>query len=240
MNRRLIGLLVSLALATVGTIVLVGYVRSAEARALEGEQLVEVLVVTDRIEAGTTAADVAGSVRAEEVPAKVRAAGALGDTADLRALEGLVADVDLLPGEQLLRDRFVAPAVVQRGDVPAGLLEVTLSLATERALGGRVSPGETVGVVGSFTDSQGTATTRIILHKVVVTAVQLGVGTTDDIDDENAEFPNSNVLVTLAVDALSAERLVFAAEHGRVWLTSEPLDAPETDSGVQTYETVMS
>ena len=239
MNRRVIGLLASVALAAVGTLVLVVYVRSAEARALEGERLVEVLVVAEPIEAGTRAADATDAVIRQEVPAKVRVDGAVDD---LDQLEGLVAAIDLLPGEQLVRDRFVAPNVAQRGSVPPGLLEVTLSLDAARALGGRLITGDTVGVVGSFEGVEGSAVTSFILHKVLVTAVQLDVNSADSVEDEDEEtvFPNGNLLVTLAVDAPSAERLVFTAEHGTVWLTSEPTDAPESGTEVQTYGTVMS
>jgi pilus assembly protein CpaB len=238
MNRRVIGLIASVALAAIGTIVLVSYVRSAEARALDDEQLTSVLVVTDPIESGTKAKDITGAVRSVDVPKKVRALGAVDD---LATLTGLVADVDLLPGEQVVRDRFVEPSVAQRGDVPPGMHEVTLSLDVERALGGRLVPNETVGVVASFTDAQGAASSHLILHKALVTSMQLDVNASDEIDEdeEDSVFANNKVLVTLALSPEDVERLVFAAEHGHVWLSSEPADAPVSGTGVQTYQSVM-
>jgi hypothetical protein len=41
------------------------------------------------------------------------------------------------------------------------------------------------------------------------------------------------VFVTLALDAPSVEKVVFAAEHGRVWLALEPKDANEGGTKVQ-------
>ena len=102
--RRLIAIIVALALAGAGTFFLVAYVRGAEDRALAGEVVVDVLVADAEIAAGTPAEELAGRVRAERVPAKVAAAGAV---ADLSALEGRVAAIALLPGEQLVEDRFL-------------------------------------------------------------------------------------------------------------------------------------
>src|SRR5687768_10792814 len=131
MNRRLTGLAAAGVLALIGTLILVGYVRSAEARALSGEEIVDVLVVSEPVPAGTPATDLSDVVKTEQVPSKVAAQGAIGDLDDV---EGLVTTVDLVPGEQLVLDRF-GDAVVREG-VPEGLLEVTIRLDPERALGG--------------------------------------------------------------------------------------------------------
>ncbi|MDQ1538280.1 MAG: pilus assembly protein CpaB [Actinomycetota bacterium] len=234
MNRRLIGLLSAIGLAAVGTLLLVGYVNTAEARATEGEKLVDVLVVSQPIEAGTPAEDITSEVRTEQVPAKVQAQDAVSD---LKSLHGLVAAVDLVPGEQLVKSRFVTPQVQKRGDVPAGLLQVTVSLDPARALGGQIAQGDLVGVIASFDDAgNGQPASHLILHKVLVTSVQAAAPV--DAKDEKAA-PTSNLLVTLAVDAPAAERIVFAAEHGRVWLTAEPQDANEGGTRVQSKATVF-
>ena len=46
-------------------------------------------------------------------------------------------------------------------------------------------------------------------------------------ESKAAGAPTGKLLVTLALDAPSVERVVFAAEHGTVWLSAEPSDAPE-------------
>lgn len=151
--RRVVAIVVGLALAGVCTFLLIRYVQSAEDRALEGEELVQVLVVDDRIEAGTAVADIADRLRLEQVPAKVAAAGAV---ADLTTLAGLVAAIDLLPGEQVMSSRFTTDEAYQASlggpevEVPGDLLEVTLSLNPERAVGGVLRPGDLVAVFASF------------------------------------------------------------------------------------------
>jgi len=129
---------------------LVGYVRSAEQRALEGEELVEVLVIEDTIPRGTPATDMAKDVVLEMVPVKVRAEGSVSD---LTLLADLVAGTDLLPGEQVVISRFVTAESLSantRIEAPANMLEITISLTPDRALGGGLLPGEYVAVIASF------------------------------------------------------------------------------------------
>jgi pilus assembly protein CpaB len=241
MNRKLTGIAAALVLALVGTLVLVGYVRSAEARALSGEELVTVLVVTKTIEAGTAADELVGHVKAEQVPSKVRATGAV---ASLDDIEGKVASVDLLPGEQLMTERFVSSVTRSQAGVPSGLLEVTIALDPERALGGNLRTGDTVGVVASFDDAgDGKAASHLMLHKVLVSNVQLAELSKVDEDEaagQGAVAPSGKLLVTLAVDAPAVERIVFAAEHGRVWLTAEPAEAATTGTSIITKASVFA
>lgn len=224
MTRRLPGLAAAGVLALVGTLILIGYVRSAEARALSGEELVPVLVVAEAIPAGSPATDIADSVRTERVPEKVRASSAVTDLEDL---DGLVTTVDLLPGEQVVAERFAETAA--RSGVPTGLLEVTVSLDPERAVGGRLSPGDTVGLLASFDgDDKKADATSMFLHKVLVTAVQLDPNAVKPTGEDDGDVaPAGKLLVTLALDAASVERVVYAAEHGRLWLSAEPVDAPD-------------
>ena len=259
MKRRIIGVVAAVVLAAVGTAVLVAYVRAAERRALAGEITVDVLVVREAIPQGATIADIARKVTAQQVPSKVRAQDALDSLDDL---DGKVAAVDLVPGEQLVASRLVQPeAVVAAGEVkvPSGLQQVSVALEPQRAVGGQVKPGDTVGFFASFDpfDIDGAVpgegsegektpnTTHLTLHKVLVTNVQV-----EQLPAEQPEAgdtkgkaqpdlaPTGNLLITLAVDAPAAERVVFAAEFGKVWLSAEPEDAPEGGTQIQTRGTI--
>jgi pilus assembly protein CpaB len=257
MNRMIIGVASAVVLAVVGTLLLVSYVRGAEDRALAGQETVDVFVVNDDIARGTTVEELTTSVSSERIPAKVRANGSVSSLDDL---EGQVAAVDLVAGEQLVASRFATPADLgpaNQIDVPEGLQEVTVSLEPQRALGGNISPGDTVGFFSSFTfeDDRDEAqiaaeasedlrqelseTTKIILHKLLVTNVQVEQlpQTPSDEDREPtgpALAPTGNLLVTLAVDVPQAERIVFSAEHGTVWLSAETEDADESGSRLRT------
>lgn len=271
MNRRkVLGVIGALVLAGVGTALLIAYVNNAEDRALEGEELVEVLTVTDTISAGTPSEEIEGSVTTELVPQKVRADDAVGALEDL---EGLVTEIELIEGEQLLRSRFIDPIAFQREtgrvtEIPPGLQEITLSLSPDRAGGATLLPGDTVGVFASFEPFDVSSevpveiddgiiippngstpnTTHLILHKVLVTNVQLvqlpeveqreGIGDEDDQDIRLA--PRDNLLVTLAMDTFAAERTIFAAEFGFVWLSLEPDTAVEEPSIIQSRGTIYA
>ena len=150
MSKRWIGVGLSVVLVLVGAFLLVRYVQGADERALEGEETVEVLVVNTAVPRGTAAEDLDGKVETTLVPVKLQTPGSV---ADLSALEGTFASVDLVPGEQLLSSRFVTAgslAALDEYPLPDGLLEVTLSLAPERALGGSLQPGDAVAVIASF------------------------------------------------------------------------------------------
>lgn len=245
MKRRIGGVIASLVLATLGTVALVSYVQSAKATALAGETLVDVLIVAEPVQKGTAARQLAGAVRTEKVPAKVKAAGSVDS---LASLDDLVTAVDLVPGEQVTRARFVTEAEArQQTQVPEGALQVTVALDPVRAVGGQVRAGDLVGVVASFgaETAPGAAAandgTHLILHKVVVTSVQVeqmppeadrAPGPTADRTPTLA--PTGNLLVTLALDAASVERIVFAAERGTLWLAMEPAGAPEGGTQIVT------
>lgn len=245
MRGRVIGVVVALVLAAVGTVALVAFVRGAEDRALEGEELVPVLVVTDRVAAGTEADVMSSAVKEEQVPKKVVTAGAVGD---LGSLQGLVASVDLVPGEQVTTARFVTPEVFSpsRGgvEVPAGLLEMTMALDASQTVGGVLKPGDTVAIVASISDPvSGEPVTHLILHKVLVTNVQ-GQAVPIATQPENtaaprAGAPGGSLLITVATDAPSLERIVFVLQNGSIHLALEPADAPEDGTQRQTGETVL-
>lgn len=270
MSRKVLGLLTAVVLAMVGTFALVAFVTNAEARALEGEELVEVYVVAEPISGGTPGKEVEQLVVVEQVPVKVRAAGAVES---MPSLIGRVAAVDLQPGEQLIESRFIdlsefadRAAGVQ---IPDDMIEVTLELDPQRAVGGLLEPGQTVAVLASFEPFDLTATvvevdgeevglpaavaaeidgatpnaTDLLLRKVIVTAVQ--EARSRSFGDDEEEFdrlntaPEDVVLVTLAVRPADAERLVFTAEFGFVWLAVERDSVPEIEDDIRTRGNVF-
>lgn len=241
MGRRILGIVLAVLLAAVGTGLLVLYVKGAERRALAGVELADVLVVQEAVEKGTAAEDLGDRVGVEPVARKLVAEGAV---ADVEELEGRVAAVDLVPGEQVVSDRFAEPAAFQAGgvDVPEGLQVVTVALSADRTVGGHISPGDTVGVLASFDREAGSQPiTHLMLHRILVTNVQgdpSGQPSTPE-EEGNELAPAGNVLISLAVEAGQAERIVFAAEHGTLWLTSQPEDVDTDGTRVRNVEEIF-
>jgi pilus assembly protein CpaB len=227
--RRLLAAFAALLLLVVGTLVLLAYVNGADARALAGVRTVDVLVAAQPIPEGTTGDQLDGLVRTEAVPVIAAVAGRV---TDLASLSGRVATVEILPGEQLLAARFARPGDLKAPgtvEVPAGLQEVSVLLEPQRAVGGRLAAGDTVGVVVSQTDPSGVAATHAVLHKVLVTQVQGAPAPVDQSAQKDpatassgTAAPSASLMVTLAVSAAQAEAVVFGVEHGTLWLSLEP------------------
>ena len=266
MTKRIAGFLIAIVLALIGTVALVAYVATAEQRALAGEELIEVYVVRAPISSGTAAEDVEGYVTVEQVPLKVRASGAVDN---LPALAGQVAAVDLMPGEQLLAGRFVQRSEFADRElgieIPEDMIEVTVELDAQRAIGGLLEAGQTVAVFASFDpfrlsrtvvdvngetvplpssvadDIEGSTsnTTDLLLRKILVTAVQEPAGRQSEEDQRLTTAPKATVFVTLAVAPFDAERVVFTAEFGSIWLAIERETVPDGDEPGQTRGSVL-
>jgi pilus assembly protein CpaB len=112
MKRNRLGIIAAVVIAAIATVVLVVYVRDAKESAVAGEKLVDVVVASEAIKAGTAATDLRNATTMERIPAKTRPDGALQS---LKQVEGLVTSTDLVASEVLLQDRFVSPGQVEKG-----------------------------------------------------------------------------------------------------------------------------
>ena len=96
-------------------------------------------------------------------------------------------------------------------------------------------------------------TTKLTLNGILVTSLQLSQNdaertTETRSEDDNGdqieiaadinEAPGDQLLVTLAVSAPEVEQIVFAAEFGRIWLTSQNADTDDVGSRILTLDQV--
>jgi pilus assembly protein CpaB len=242
MKRRIIAAVVAVALAAVGAVGLYSYVHRADQRAMAGLQTSNVLMVTKLIPEGTTPDQLSKSVTSKLLPDTAVVPGAVSS---LDELNGLAATADLQPGEQVIKSRFADPnslADAQSAPVPKGMEEISLQLDSQRVLGGNLVPGETVGVF--FTVGKDDAKrTHLGLHRVLVSRVQGGLGpapASGQASDKPAPMPDGgSVMVTLAVSAADAEKIVFAAENGSIWLSHQPADATQSGTRIVTEGSVL-
>jgi pilus assembly protein CpaB len=257
MKTRLLGGIAALLVAIIGTVLLVSYVQNADKRALANTETETVYIVEKAIAAGTSVDKLTASVAKKEVP---KLALASGTVTDLSELGNKVTAVSLVPGEQLLSTRMVdANSLLNpsRAQVPEGLQEITLKLPIERVVGGTLEAGDTVGVFVSLEDSTTNAATgetvvkssgtQLTFHKVLVTAAQFSNGSVAQTQGNSAEenptegalsstkketSSDDTYLITLARNSADAEKIVFATEFGKVYLSKEPANAVESTTGV--------
>lgn len=144
-KRRIIGIVAATLLASMGTVSLMAYAKSAKDKAESGEALVDVYVVDELVPKGAEPETIKSSVSLEQVPARLKQSGAI---TDLDAVGLNVAAIDLQPGDQLLAARLVAKEAVS--DDVADKVQVAALLEAERAVGGALQKGDLVGVYLSF------------------------------------------------------------------------------------------
>jgi pilus assembly protein CpaB len=236
----------ALVLAIVGALLVVSYAQGADTRAVQGLDPLAVLVVKKAVPAGTSVAALAAFVASEELPGK-----AVTKTA-LTSLDGLadkVTSVELLPGEQLVAERLVAPEELKTSgavEVPEGLQEISFQLEPQRVVGGRIVPGDHIGIFisqkeGGIEAKPDKETTQLSIHKVLVTAVQRAPVATPSPEPsadgssapaEDTSLPTGSLLLTVAVNDVNAAKIVYAAEFASLWLSREPLTSKESAPGI--------
>jgi pilus assembly protein CpaB len=113
---------------------------------------------------------------------------------------------------------------------------VSILLEPQRAVGGRLAAGDTVGVHVSLSDG---TTTHVVLNRVLVTQVQGAPapapdGQTTDTAATGGAAPSASLMITLGLRPEQAEAVVFGMEHGTVWLSLEPEGADPDGTEVLT------
>lgn len=244
MKSRLVAGSAAALLAIIGVILVFAYAQGADQRAVQNLAPVDVLMVKAPIPAGTPVETMKNSVTAQQLPASAVPATALHTLGDST---GKVAAVDLVPGEPLVSERLIAPEALKASGevkVPAGLQEVSFQLEPQRVVGGRLVPGDHVGIFISMANGGIEAkpekeTTALTIHKVLVTAVQRApepAATSQpspaptpgsQADPKDTALPTGSLLLTVAVSDVDASKIVFASEFAKIWLSKEPSDAQE-------------
>jgi pilus assembly protein CpaB len=243
-KSRLLAGIAAVVLALIGAMLVVSYAQGADQRAVKDLEPVSVLIVKTAIPAGTPVEAMSASLTTKQLPA---AAVTVSSLKSLDESKGKVAAVDLIPGEQLVTERLVEPENLKiQGsvEIPAGLQEVSFKLEPDRVVGGRLVPGDHVGVFvsmdnGGLADKADKETTKLTVRKALVTAVQRAPEATPTAqptptasataDPRDTTLPVGSLMLTVAVSDVDAAKIVFAAEYAKMWLSKEPLDA--TDGG---------
>ncbi len=157
MDRRRILLIIAAVVAALGTLLVFVYVRSADARAQESVDAVQVLTVSQPIATGESYDDalIAGKI----VPKGVARSMLLANVqTNPDALKGTVALQSLLPGEQVVTDKFGATAEAASPlGIPKGKMAMSVNLTDPDRVAGFVNPGSDVAifVTGESTPATG-------------------------------------------------------------------------------------
>ena len=222
MARRSVLLLVAALIALAGTTMIVLYVQGIDARAAEGQELIEVLVATEIVDTGETvaAAQEAGKFEKTEVRRADVVDGSLSSTT---SIADLVAIGTIYPGEQLIAKKFGNLGDTDTLVIPDNKMAVSVELTDFERVAGFVNPGNEIAVFATALDPVALlpdnkeqklgSITRIVLTRVPV----LGVGTTsvtsrttETEDGEQVAEEVAKTILTIAVTQEEAEKLIQA------------------------------
>ncbi len=221
MDRRRIFLVVAVIVALMGTALVFLYVRGADQRAESRFETVEVLRVTQAIEAGESIDDAAAAGKIAMQPV-VRDYLQSGYQTSLEALTGQYATVKIYPGEQVVEGKFDTEAAAADSALPIKEDEsaVSVNLTDPARVAGFVNPGSEVAIYYSAQGDNGPFT-RLLLERVTV----IGVGSTTPApaatatttaEGEAAPEALPRTLLTLSLDQKSSEKVIFAQGNGEL------------------------
>jgi pilus assembly protein CpaB len=223
MGRRTLLLIAGLAVAALGTTMVFLYVTGVNARALEDQKPVRVLVAKTQISAGTTVeqAQTAAAFGVKEISRDSAASGALSSLAPIK---DFVALSTIFPGEQILAAKFGPPGATSSLSIPDGLLAISVQLDDPARVSGYVSPGSKIAVFVTI-DDKGTEKSRLLIPEVEVIAAGGTTLVPSDAGDGAAAEPVPTALVTLAVDQKQYQKLFYASTHGQLYFAMLGKDA---------------
>ncbi len=213
-GRRLVAAMLALVLAVVGAGALWWYAQSADQRAAQGLNPVDVYVATGDIPAGTTlgAAVAANLLTVQQIPQRLAPADA--STKIDASNSSNIAIAEIRPGDLVLLSRFAPPQQASSGlPLPPGTIAVSVDVADTPRVGNFVHPGTKVAIflISPAADGIGKQT-RLLLKDVLVLAVG------DSIDPSTGASQVPSTRLTVAVDQLSAEKLIQSTTSGTLYL----------------------
>lgn len=244
MTRRILGVLLAIVLAVLGTAAVLVYVKAAQNRVADGQRAVTVLIAKQRIPAGTSGESIRGRGLVEEVVMPALAVPADTLSAVPNELERLVVTADVQPRQLLLRGMFGAATKLSGGlNVPEKMLAVSINIEIDEQVGGYVRPGSQIAIFDTYDgqDKQGKVT-RLLLPRVEVLAVgQFGAGGVTSAQQNGSNAASNTgrsgggLVVTVAVSQADAERLIHADATGALYFalltdSSEVKPGPGVDN----------
>ena len=156
MKNRAFIIILAVLLAVCGSAGVFLYVRSADSRAIAGQQAVTVLVAKERIPAGTTAEEVMKLVDKQQMPKSTVPENTMSELDT--AIVDLVTSSEIAEGQLVTKTLFTEQASLAKGiSIPDGMIAVTVPTEAWQRAGGLIQKGSKVAVFDTFTvmDGQG-------------------------------------------------------------------------------------
>jgi len=233
MTRRIIGVLLAIILAVVGTAAVLFYVHTVRGSVASGQRAVKVLVATERIPAGTTGEHLRDRSLVEEITMPASSVPSDALAAIPTDLNDLVVTADVQPSQLIMRGMFGQPTTLSGGlTIPEGKVAVTVQVGIPQQVAGYVRPGSQIAIFDTFTTGSGSSAnananqkaTRVLLPRVEVIATGAFFTDGSTSSDQQADggvtgqrAGGQTMVVTVAVTQPEAERLIQATQTGALY-----------------------
>lgn len=234
MNSRLRNTTIAIILATIGSLILASYFNALQAK-IEGDaEPVAVFVAKTAIPAGTGSGELLLRLEKQNIPRKFIAADAISNEAEVKNATLVIA---LSAGEQLTKNNLRRDAV---SEISYRLTadKVAISIAVDEVVGvaGHVKAGDRVALIAAFSPGPGGGDVSQVLLK----DVEVLASAASDLKEGKLAASGAKKTLTLAVLPQEAEKIVFAAEKGKIWVTLLPASgASGVNTSGQTMETIF-
>ena len=215
MDRRRILLVVAVVVALLGTALVFLYVRGSDTRAEARFDTVNVLRAVAPIEPGESIDDAAatGKLALQPVAREYLLPNYQTST---EKLAGSFATMRILPGEQIVSDKFGARIETPESGlvIPKGMIAISVTLTDTARVAGFINPGTNVAIFLKTPEY-----TRLLLEEVTVIAV--GSTTTTQTTTTTPEGTETveqlpRTLMTLALTQTDAERVLLSETSGEL------------------------
>jgi pilus assembly protein CpaB len=228
-NKLIIILAVLTGLAAAGGIYM--FLDNMKKTYIVNGDFVKVVVARQRIPAKT---QITGQmIELKDIPAKYineRAA------VDSQEVIGKTVKSDILPGEQVLRDRLAKDKEASDGlsfQLQPGKRAVTVAVNEVSGLAGLVRPGDRVDVLGTFdlqsaTGQDKASITSLLIQNVDVLSTDQSTGSPAGSSQDAKKTSAPAHTITLSVTPEQAQPLVLCSEKGSIRLMLRPATDQET------------
>ncbi|MBY5162896.1 Flp pilus assembly protein CpaB [Salsipaludibacter albus] len=258
---RAIAIIAGLVLALIAAFLIWRYVNTADQRAQEGAELVDVFVASGGIPEGTTAQSAVSQnlIELDQVPTDVRPENAI---TSLEQISGLAATADIEPGSFIQQGQWGDPTIIDADfEVPEGLVAISLQVGIPEGLSGYLTQGDRVAVIAHIQAPPSTTSTTIgpdgnpveetvedaeldttraefvARDGVVLTVGQRTIATNEEgTQEDEIQTDEALVLATVAVTPEDAEKLVFSSNEGLLHFALLPETGELPDTPGRTFD----
>jgi Flp pilus assembly protein CpaB len=227
---------IAAALALLAAMFTFFYVSNYKNHVQQGEQLVDVYVASHDIPAGTSGAEVAGSLTHKRVARTAVVPGAISDPSQIKRL---VATQAIFSGEQVSTKRF-QPLAEQgiRGQLKGNLRAIAVPGDANQLLLGTLQDGDRIDVVSNWTYPEGQQqhVSRTILRDIKV----LRAPTESKVASHLGAATNSPYAAILAVSDTQSRKLFWMMKNGNWSFELRPVTkATDSVEGFDTSESIL-